>query len=228
MTPFSVKLSDDETNAALDIAKKTGKAPNQALAEMAVATALHRQWHGTFEKVDGWKIWQQLGISCSEIRVYPTMYVSGTLVVRESDTDAPTVLVIDRSAPTYTLAGWITGKTAKQEKYWDAASKTFCVPQANLRQCWELRKERRNSKRIHKNDPADDFAGNGRWPQMRDADDGSLPSKLGAVIPSSHDAPCLRCQTMIPKGALVGGNVRTGTIHGDPAECGYFKKGRSA
>ena len=76
----------------------------------------------------------------------------------------------------------------------------------------------------YRRDPAPDFAGKGKWPQMRYADDGGHPSKYGNIITSKWALPCCRCQTIIEAGQPLGGNLVTGTIHGDPAMCKMKKR----
>jgi hypothetical protein len=62
------------------------------------------------------------------------------------------------------------------------------------------------------------------WPSRRPGDDGKYPEAYGHVIRSKWSYPCFRCGKTIPAGALVGGNLATGTIHGDPNECAFFRR----
>jgi hypothetical protein len=199
-----------------------------ACAEMAVSVALKRPWDGAFQKLEDWRIWRKIGHDVSGLQVRCTNYATGGLCIHESDpNDHPFLLVIDRDAPTYIIAGWIFGRDAKKPAYWNttemAARPCFLVPQADLTSCVDLMREDRPSGGRTR-DPAPDFAGHGRWPQRRYADDGSHPSTYGNIIPSSWDVPCLRCQTLIKKGEPVGGNLVTGTIHGDPNMCKMKKR----
>jgi hypothetical protein len=204
-----------------------------ACAEQAVALALHREWNGEFTSVDQWKVWKKLGLSVSGLHVRVEHFAMGGLHVHESDPDDGVfILVIDRDSPEFVIAGWMLGSDAKKNVYWNteetAGPPHFLVPQTDLRSCSELRREPDRAGGggggSYRKDPAPDFAGKGKWPQMRYADDGGHPSKYGHIITSSWDLPCCRCQTLILKGQPLGGNLVTGTIHGDPAMCKMKKR----
>ena len=201
-----------------------------ACAEMAVSVALKRPWDGAFQKLAEWRVWRKIGHDVGGLQVRCTSYTTGGLCVHKMDPDThPFVLVLDRDAPEYVLAGWIMGMDAKKDMYWDETlmSKRPCylVPQIDLRSCAELAREpERASGGAYRRDPAPDFAGHGKWPQMRYADDGGHPSKYGNIITSKFSLPCCRCQTIIEAGQPLGGNLVTGTIHGDPAMCKMKKR----
>jgi hypothetical protein len=205
-----------------------------ACAEQAVSVALNQSWDGEFKNVSEWKVWRKLGypVSVSGLHVRMGHFATDGLHVHESDPDdGAFVLVIDRDSPVFTIVGWILGRDAKRRSmYWNteetAGPPCFVVPQADLRSCYDLRRspEPQRGRGEYRRDPAPDFAGNGRWPQMRYADDGSHPSKYGNIITSKWSLPCCRCQTLIPAGQPVGGNLVTGTIHGDPAMCKMKKR----
>ena len=204
-----------------------------ACAEMAVSVALKRPWDGAFQKLAEWRIWRRIGHDVDGLQVRSTNSTTGGLCVHKSDPDQPFILVLDRDAPEYVLAGWIMGSAAKLDMYWDETlmSKRPCylVPQVDLRSCAELAREpaQTGGGSGYRRDPAPDFGGGGKWPQRRYADDGSHPSTYGNVVPASVDLPCCRCQTLILKGQPLGGNLVTGTIHGDPTQCRMKKRGGS-
>lgn len=196
-------------------------------AEMAVSVALKRPWDGSFQKVAEWRIWKRLERDVTVLRVRCAAFTTGGLVVYKADEDStPLVLVFARDAPDYVIAGWLMGDDAKREVYWDEASASYVVPQTDLLACADLAREPERSGGGRRQDPAPDFGGNGKWPQMRYADDGGDPKKYGNVVTASNATPCCRCQTIIPKGALVGGSLVTGSIHGDLSQCRMKKRRR--
>lgn len=203
-----------------------------ACAEMAVSVALHRPWDGAFQKLAEWRVWRRLGHDVDGLQVRCTNYATGGLCVHKTDPDQPFILVLDRDAPEYVLAGWVMGSFAKQDMYWDETLMSkrpcFLVPQVDLRSCAELAREpeRAAGGSGRRRDPAPDFGGGGKWPQMRYADDGSHPSKYGGITTTTWDLPCCRCQTLILAGQPLGGSLVTGTIHGDPAQCKMKKRRR--
>ena len=196
-----------------------------AMAEYAVASALGHKWEGAFTNVTEWRAWKRLKREVRMVEVCVGDYATAPLIVRESDPDVPFILVIDRK-PEFLIIGWMFGADAKKPEWWNAVDKCFDVPQTELRACTELRDDAGHGGGGggRRRDPAPDFGGTGRWPQMRYADDGSPPSKYGNVVTASWDTPCCRCQTIIPKGGLVGGNLVTGSIHGDPLQCKMKKR----
>lgn len=205
-----------------------------ALAEIAVAIALDHAWSGEFKKLSEWKAWKRLKVSVNALHVRLATTVVSGLTLHETDPpDDPYVLVIDRDAPEYVLVGWMFGTEAKAPGYWDTSESLlpcFVVPQADLLSCTDLAREKPAAlapRSDYRRDPAPDFGGGGRWPQRRYADPGDHPSKHGNIIVSNFDLPCCRCQTMIPAGQPTGGDLVTGNIHGDPAQCKMSKKDRS-
>ena len=202
-----------------------------ACAEQAVAVAMNREWGGEFKNVSEWKVWQKLGHAVSGLHVRVEHFSTDGLHVHEDDPDDGVfVLVIDRDAPVFVIVGWLLGRDAKRSMYWNteetAGPPCFVVPQADLRSCYDLRREPEPQRGAgdYRRDPAPDFAGKGKWPQMRYADDGGHPSKYGNIITSKFSLPCCRCQTIIEAGQPLGGNLVTGTIHGDPAMCKMKKR----
>lgn len=198
-----------------------------ALAEHAVSIAFNRKWDGEFEGISKWRAWKSLDRDVKGLEVKTTSFVLGNLVVEESDADDHVfVLVIDRDSPTFAVAGWLLGADAKKPEYWNTENSlmpSFHVPQSVLMPPFDLRLAP-EGEQVRTRDPAQDFGGKGRFPQRRDADDGSHPSTYGHIITSRFDLPCCRCQRIIPAGQPTGGNLVTGNIHGDPAQCGMKRR----
>jgi len=228
MARFTVRLSIDEVADARRRAKKRGdRGPLVAIGEKAISVGCRRKWEGHFHNLERWDIWKKLG---RVPRTLEARMVDAVIVDLELEEHTPedhvVVLVGTReahgSAPVFLLIGWTFAGDAQKQKYWREDSRRFVMPHADLRSCWELKRyPKRRSARIHPNDPADDFAGHGPSARMLDTDDGKPASHYGNVIRSKWALPCRRCQTVIPAGALTGGNLRTGNIHGDPAECRF-------
>ena len=202
-----------------------------ACAEQAVAVALNREWAGEFKGVSDWKVWKKLGHTVSGLHVRVEHFTLDGLHVHDNDPDdGAFILVIDRDSPVFVIVGWMLGRDAKRSMYWNteetAGPPCFVVPQADLRSCYDLRREPEPQRGAgdYRRDPAPDFAGKTQFPQRRYADDGSDPSKYGNIITSKWSLPCCRCQTIIQAGQPTGGNRVTGNIHGDPAQCRMKKR----
>lgn len=221
-TRVSVKLTREQV-AFVRGAPRNEEVPlARALAEYAVAHALGQKWDGGLVNVPEWKTWKRLSRDVKMIEVCVGNYATAPLTVYKSDDDVPFVLVIDRN-PEYVLAGWMFGADAKKDTYWNEVEKCFQVPQSALRSCTELLPPAR-AVSGERRDPAPDFAGHGKWPQMRYADPGDHPTNHGAIITSKFDLPCLRCQTIVKAGEPITGDLVTGTIHGDPLMCRMKKR----
>jgi hypothetical protein len=224
VTPrFTVKLGVDEIAAATEIGKKRGTPTgvHAAIAEMAVAVALHRKWDGAFTALKDWKIWQRLGRAPSCVIIRTASSAAGELLVKTDDPDdAVFILVIDRDAPTFVLAGWTGSKDAKRAVYWNETTGRFVVPPSDLRSCFDLKKEqKKTSGKLGRGDRANDFGGTGRYPQVFDSDEWLAPSKVGHIYPARFALPCRRCQTVVPEGMPATWSPQTGWIHGDPKDC---------
>lgn len=228
MSRFSIRLTSDDILEARRFAKKRGDAgPKAAIAEKVVSLACRRRWEGAFQNLQKWDSWKKLGrvANTLECRLSSSL-VGGLEVVEMTADDTAIVLVSDREQPTFVLVGWAFAGDVQKPKYWRESDRKFLMPHADLRSCWQLKRERRTrGRRLNPNDPADDFAGHGKWPGMLDTDDGRHPSHYGNLIRSKWALPCRRCQTLVPAGALSGGNKHTGNIHGDPADCAWKHPG---
>lgn len=227
MSRFTVRLTLDEVGAARRAAKKRGDAgPKAAIGEKALSIGCRRRWEGgLFPSLAKWDVWKRVRRTAQSIEVRVLDATIADLELQENTPeDHVVVLVGARDAPTFLLIGWAFAGDAQKDKYWRADTKVFVMPHAELRSCWELKRiPKRRSMRLHRNDPADDFAGHGPTPHMLDTDDGKPASFYGNVIRSKWALPCRRCLQIIPAGALTGGDLRTGNIHGDPAECKFEK-----
>jgi hypothetical protein len=224
MARFSVAVSMDEVYSCRHIARSRGDTnPKAAIREQAVSLGLRRRWDGTFPRFEKWDCWKTLEIQPTGIEIREVQAMIADLeLTAEDPLDSVFILLGSVNAPVFTFLGWTFGRWAKKPEYWRATTERFVFPHANLRYVGELRKRPRNaSKRLHQNDPADDFAGKGPVPHMLDTDGGRHPKFYGNIITSNWALPCRRCQKIIPAGMAVGGNMRTGTIHGDPADCGF-------
>ena len=223
MARFSVKLTMDEVGEARRAAKKRGDTgPKAAIGEKVVAIGCRRRWEGAFQKLEKWDTWKRVGRVPSSLEVRLVEAIITDLEVAEgTPEDHVIVLVGATEAPRFVIIGWAFAGDAEKQKYWRDDVKSFLLPHAELRRPWELRRERRGrGRRLFPDDPADDFAGGGKFPGMLDTDDGKSPDRVGNVVANEkYDLPCRRCQTMIPRGSLSTWSIRTGTIHGDPAEC---------
>lgn len=224
MSRFTVTLTLDEVGDARRAAKKRGDSgPMRAIGEQAIAVACRRRWDGTFIKLGNWDCWKAIGRvpGSIEARLLDAT-IADLELVEDTPEDTAIVLIGTREAPRFLLIGWAFAGDAEQAKYWREDTRRFVMPHADLRSCWALRRQpRKSGRRLHRNDPADDFAGYGGWPMMLDTDDGRHPKFYGNLIRSKWSLPCRRCQKLVVAGQLQGGNYRTGTIHGDPKDCGF-------
>jgi hypothetical protein len=224
MSRFTVELTLDEVGDARRAAKKRGDAgPMRAIGEQAIAVACRRRWEGTLVNFEKWDSWKKIGRvpRCIEVRLVDAV-ISDLDLVQDTPEDTVVVLVGTREAPRFLLIGWAFAGDVQQDKYWREDERKFVMPHMNLRSCYELKRQpRKTGRRLHRSDPADDFAGYGGWPMMLDTDDGRHPKFYGNLIRSKWSLPCRRCQTLVVAGQLQGGNYRTGTIHGDPEDCGF-------
>ncbi len=224
MGRFLVRLSTDEMKEARGIARHRGDTgPMEALGEQAIAIGFRRKWDGQFTNLHKWDSWKRIGVTPAGLIVKLTKSGLADLELDESvPGDHAVVLVATPEPGLFVFLGWTMASEAKKDTFWRATTKQFVFPHASLRSCWELRRRPRNSRgRLNANDPADDFAGGGRYPHMLDTDTGKHPATYGNIITSKWALPCRRCQKIIPVGVAVGGNQRTGTIHGDPKDCGF-------
>jgi hypothetical protein len=108
------------------------------LGEMAVAKALGVYWQG------GWPELDNGSGDVGSIQVRATTYPDGALMVYPRDRDEAAYVLVTGVAPILTLAGWIFGRDAKQERYWctkrpasagggDMREPAYRVPQTELR-----------------------------------------------------------------------------------------------
>jgi hypothetical protein len=214
----------DEVYEARKIAKARGdKGPKDAIAEQAVAIGFRRKWDGEFTRFEKWDAWQKLKLEPKGIQIRTVHAMLADLELTEDDpADHVYVLVGSVEAPVFIFLGWALGSEVKHEKYWRPTLNRFVFPHASLRHCWQLRRQpRKSAGRLSPSDPADDFGGHGKYPHMLDSDTGRHPKYYGNIITSKWTLPCRRCQKPVLAGHPSGGNMRTGTIHGDPAECGF-------
>lgn len=114
-----------------------------AIAEKAVSVALDRPWDGAFRDHAEWLVWRHTGHDVDNLEIRATHHRNGGLPVHKRNPDhAPFVLVLDADAPEFVLAGWIFGKDAKQDRYWNTGKMhqhpCYLVPQSDLRPCSEL------------------------------------------------------------------------------------------
>jgi hypothetical protein len=224
MSRFVVTLTMDEVREARRFAKKRGDSgPMAAIGEKVIALGCRRRWEGAFQNVDKWDVWKRIGRTASAVEVRMTESVVGSLEVEDGTADDLALVLIGKSEqPRFVIMGWAFAGDAQKQRFWREDARKFVMALGDLRSPWELRKARRGKgRRLNPNDPADDFAGYGAWPMMLDTDDGKHPKNYGNIIRSKWALPCRRCQTTIPAGALTGGNMRTGNIHGDPSECKF-------
>ena len=219
----------DEVRAARRYAQKRGdKGPMRAIGEKALSVFGRRPWEGAFQRVERWDTWKRVGKTPSRVEVaIVSSSVSSLDVTPGTPGDQAIVLVSapvlsEGAEPRVVIVGWAFAADVELTKYWRELEGVFSMPHADLRSPWELRKQRKSrGHRLNPSDPADDFAGGGKWPGMLDTDDGRHPKYYGNLIVSKWALPCRRCQTLVAAGSLSGGNMRTGNIHGDPAECGF-------
>lgn len=100
-----------------------------ACAELAVAKALGRYWAGSFVG-DPSSLNGDVG---DELQVRSTWRTNGCLLVHPADRDSDIFVLVVGTAPTYRLAGWTLGETAKKPQFWrDAERPCFFVPQSSL------------------------------------------------------------------------------------------------
>lgn len=220
----------DEVRQARRFAQKRGDTgPMAAIGEKALSVFAHRRWEGAFQNIERWDTWKRAGRVPSRVDVSIVQSTVSSLdVVAGTPGDHALVLVTapislgEGQDPRFVIVGWAFAGDVEHDKYWRPLDNVFSMPHGDLRSPWELRKQRRqNGRRLNPQDPADDFAGHGKWPGMLDTDDGRHPKHYGNIIRSKWALPCRRCQRLVPAGALSGGNMRTGNIHGDPKECGF-------
>jgi hypothetical protein len=214
----------DEVHWCRHVARTRGdRNPKAAISEFAVSLALRRKWDGTWPRFSSWDSWQRLKLEPTGLEVRVVQASLSDLELSESDPPGHVYLLLSGlDEPRFTFLGWAFGGDVKKPEYWRPTTERFVFPHNRLRHVQELRKRPKNSnKRLNRNDPADDFAGNGPYPHMLDTDGGRHPKHYGNIITSKWALPCRRCQKIIVVGMPVGGNMRTGTIHGDPKDCGF-------
>ena len=227
---ITVNLSADEIMVAVDPARqREGRSPRAAVAEMAVAHGLHRRWDGVFLELQDWDTWKRLNKTVSRIYVRAPLPPLGSIRVLDIEPDDGVfVLVNDQKKPMFTLEGWILGADARRVGQRGVGGEPHClVPPKLLRPCWELKKQTKKTGRLGRGDPANDFGGTGRYPQLLDSDDGRPPEQVNPSYPARWALPCRRCQTLVPVGAPATWSAKTGWIHGDAADCQATKKKRS-
>ena len=98
-----------------------------ALGEIAVAKFLNIYWDGS---VNTWKANYLKGI---QVRTRSKNYYD--LIVRDNDNDESTYILVIGTNGSYNIVGWITGKSAKEEKWKKTHGDrpaAFFVPQSEL------------------------------------------------------------------------------------------------
>lgn len=215
-------LTPDEIEMAAGVGRQRGdRHPKQAIGELALSVAILRKWDNGFE-TERWKVDRKLPHPLISLEVQLVASMGTEAVITETGEHGHAVVVgIDRDAPTFRFPGWGFAEDYRLSRYWSDERKCFLVPHQDLRNVWELRRPRRKSgaRRIHDGDPADDYAGEGRFPRQLDTDDGGDPARYGRLVRSTFRLACRRCQRMIETTELSTWSVRTGTIHGVLTEC---------
>src|SRR5260221_151864 len=111
------KITRDEIADAERAARTRGIDARVAVAERAIAIALHRPWDGALTKVSSWKIWDRLGIAVVEVHAVPTALGTDSLTIPQSAKDASVhVLVSDRDLPALHLLGWMLARDARAKE----------------------------------------------------------------------------------------------------------------
>lgn len=103
-----------------------------ALGELAVAKFLNLFWSGQLGNLRADDV--------GSLQVRTTTHDAGRLLIHKTDPDDKVFVLVVGYAPSLRLAGWILGRDAKQEKWWDdpmalkgrEPRPCFCVPQLRL------------------------------------------------------------------------------------------------
>lgn len=100
-----------------------------AAGELAVAKYFGCRWDGNFGNFKAADV--------HNIEVRTTAWPNGKLIVHPSDPDDRRFILATGIAPRFTLVGWMTGRQAKQKRWWGELTKgrpAFNVPQAELKE----------------------------------------------------------------------------------------------
>lgn len=217
----TVTLTIDELQRAREVALGRGdRDARTAMAEKAASLCLYRSYdRGRWKKVEAWDTWKRLGVSVTGVTVQVSSSVVGELrAPPEADDGEVRVLVQERGEGQFAVVGWMLVKDMRVPGY--ESERGHVVPAADLRSAWELRKQRRSSgRRRHAADPADDWCGESRYPAKLDTDDGLHPKVYGQLVFSRWRLACRRCRGPIEPDQLSTWSLRTGSIHGEPADC---------
>lgn len=99
-----------------------------SLAEMAVSKALNFYWNGPAGRGSN---------DTGNYEVRMSRYKSGCLFLHPHDKDDSIYILAVGLNGSYKIAGWITGKDGKNEKYWKKVSEereaAYFVPQSDLK-----------------------------------------------------------------------------------------------
>lgn len=102
-----------------------------ALAEWAASKALGKHWPGKG---------QMRGDDIGGLQIRSTPNPAGHLILHKTDRDEDIFILMIGAASEWRPAGWIRGKSGKQDRFWrtDVRAPCFMVPQSELRDMVEL------------------------------------------------------------------------------------------
>ena len=106
----------------------TAKETEAIGAEIAAARATGRRWQDTDTPDHNGDIGEG-------IQVRHTQYQTGRLLIHPDDCDDHQFILVTGAYPDYTVAGWTTGRQAKQDEFWQELQRgrpCFAVPQRCL------------------------------------------------------------------------------------------------
>lgn len=99
-----------------------------AASEMAVAKHLGLYWDGAINSFKGGDV-GRLQVRSARLHDYK-------LIVRNNDSDTDLFVLVTGSSPDYRIHGYLSGKMAKEAKWWHVPNKppgAFFVPQDSLK-----------------------------------------------------------------------------------------------
>ncbi len=112
-----------------------------SLGEIAVALAFNLPWANALLSIEKWLLARDCLPDVGHMEVKATRHRNGCLLLQKhARPEPPYVLTLLHDLPNVTLAGWLEGRLAKQEKYWrtDVPKACFMVPQRDLKAMGEL------------------------------------------------------------------------------------------